>query len=121
MQLLSRDLNDRLLRVLKANRFEVQREKLSKIDRPHAWAWLLARADEPQTTVSDLEMRSRLMLQLVRSAHRFAKCPAPCQTDDISNDASNHSLGCSGLRASWTIRHNMVRSRSRAFFGWLGA
>ena len=102
---------------------DVQRETLSNFGRPHASAWMLARADEPQTTLSDLEfshaMRSRLMFRPVRSAHQFAKCPAPCNAD-ISNDASNHSLGCSGLKASWTIRHNMVAEPISRIFRMAG-
>jgi hypothetical protein len=122
-KLLSSDLHEVLRQELKANLSDVQREMLSNFDSPHASAWLLARADEPQTTLSDLEfsiaMRSRLMLRPVRSAHPVAKCPAPCNAD-ISNDASNHSLGCSGLRASWTIRHNMVAEPISRIFRMAG-
>ena len=64
-------------------------------------------------------MLSLLMFRPVRSTHQFAKCPAPCNTY-ISNDASNHSLGCSGLKASWTIRHNMVAEPIARLFRMAG-
>ena len=120
---LTYDLHTLQQRRMAATLSDVHRETLSNFSRPHASAWMLARADEPQTTLTDQEfalaMRSRLMLRPVRSAHQVAKCPAPCNAD-ISNDASNHSLGCSGLKASWTIRHNMVAEPISRIFRMAG-
>ena len=108
---LSKDLHEGEKHLAKQDMTVVQREILANFGRQHASAWMLARADEPQTTLTDQEvaisMRSRLLLRPVRLAHQFDKCPAPCGAD-LTNDASNHSLGCVSLKASWTIRHNMV-------------